>query len=89
VNDATILHLGLEAMRLALIVSAPMILASLVVGILVSLFQVATSLQDATLAFVPKILATGAALFLAGHWILGQLVDFTRRLIEGIPGYIG
>ena len=58
-------------------------------GLVVSVFQAATQINEMTLSFIPKLLAIFAALVLAGPWMLNVIVDFTRRLIEGIPGMIG
>jgi len=85
-NEAQVLEIGQQALRVALIVSAPLLLASMVVGILVSIVQVATSLQDATLTFVPKILGVGVVLLLTGNWMLRTLVDFTHDLLTRLPG---
>ncbi len=85
-NEAQVLEVGQQALRVALIVSAPLLLASMVVGILVSIVQVATSLQDATLTFVPKILGVGLMLLLTGTWMLRTLVDFTHDLLTRLPG---
>ena len=85
-NEAQVLEVGQQALRVALIVSFPLLLASMVVGILVSIVQVATSLQDATLTFVPKILGVGLRLLLTGTWMLRTLVDFTRDLLTRLPG---
>ena len=88
-TDTAVLEIGRHALQVALMVAMPMLLASLVVGIVVSLIQVATSLHDQTLTFVPKILAVAGALFLAGNWIIHMLVDFTRAVFEAVPGMLG
>ena len=69
--------------------SAPLLLTALVTGLLVSVFQAATQINEMTLSFIPKLLAIFVALVLAGPWMLNLMVDFTRRLISGIPGMIG
>jgi flagellar biosynthetic protein FliQ len=79
----------MQAMILALKVSAPFLLAGLTVGVLVSIFQAATNIQEITLTFIPKILATGAVLFIGGPWMLDQLIGYTRALFLGIPGLVG
>jgi flagellar biosynthetic protein FliQ len=89
VSDSAVVEIGRQALQVAIMVALPMLLASLVTGILVSLFQVATSLQDVTLTFVPKILAVGAALLLAGTWIIRMLVDFTHKIFSSLPGVLG
>ena len=88
-TDTAVLEIGRHALQVALMVAMPMLLASLVVGIVVSLIQVATSLHDQTLTFVPKILAVAASLFLAGNWIIHMLVDFTRAVFDAVPGMLG
>lgn len=88
-SESAVIEIGRQALQVAIMVALPMLLASLVTGILVSLFQVATSLQDVTLTFVPKILAVGAALLLAGTWIIRMLVDFTHKIFSSLPGVLG
>ena len=83
-----VIDIGRQTIQIALMVAAPMLIVSLVVGLLISLFQVATSLQDVTLTFVPKITAVGLTLLLAAHWILQLLLSFTGNLIRGIPEFI-
>lgn len=74
-----------EGLYLVLLVSAPPVLASLVVGLAVSLLQATTQLQDHTLTFVPKLVAVLATLAIAGPWIGAQLVRFTQVLLQGMP----
>jgi flagellar biosynthesis protein FliQ len=85
----TIITLGQRAMELATLLSAPLLLASLVVGVLISLFQAATQINEMTLSFVPKLLVLVLVLLLAGPWMLELLTDFTRNLIKDIPHLIG
>jgi flagellar biosynthetic protein FliQ len=87
-SEALLLELGQQGLIVALIVAAPLLLVSLVVGIAVSLVQVATSIQDATLSFVPKMVAVGVVLVLAAHWMTRTLVEFTQRLLNGLPGML-
>jgi flagellar biosynthetic protein FliQ len=82
-SDA-VLHIGREALLLTLILSALPVLAAMLVGLLVSLFQAATQIQEQTLTFVPKIIATFAVLAIGGAWMLQQLSQFSIVLIEGI-----
>jgi len=67
------------------LVALPVLLTSLVVGIIISIFQVVTQIQELTLTFVPKILAVVASLFIAGGWMLHQLISFSTNLINNIP----
>ena len=88
-SETYVLEISRQALHVALLVAAPMLAASLVVGILISLIQVATSLQDATLTFVPKILSVAAALLLAGNSIIHVLLDFTRQVFTALPAVLG
>lgn len=76
-----------EGLYLVLLVSAPVLAASLVVGLIVSLLQATTQLQDQTLTFVPKLVAVLLALVVAGPWIGDQLLRFARVLFEAIPQF--
>ena len=78
-----------DAMWLALQLAAPLLMTSLLVGVLVGLFQAATQINEMTLSFIPKLLAMAAVALLAGSWMLQLLIDFTRRLFEQIPSLIG
>ncbi len=66
--------------------AGPLLLVSVVVGLVISVLQAATSIQEQTLTFVPKIFAILGAVLLLGPWLGGSMVDFTRRLFESIPG---
>ncbi len=77
--------LAQQAMWTMFLVSAPILGVALVVGLLISLVQAATQLNEMTLSFVPKAIAIGLALVLAGPWMLHVLMDFTTRLITSIP----
>ncbi|MFW5966957.1 MAG: flagellar biosynthesis protein FliQ [Persicimonas sp.] len=81
-----ILRIAREGLMLVLVVSAPPILASLVMGLIVAVFQATTQIQEQTLTFVPKLIAVFASLLIAGPWIGAQLVQFTQTLFEGFPG---
>jgi flagellar biosynthetic protein FliQ len=70
-------------------VSAPVLLAVLVVGLLVSIFQAATQINEATLSFVPKVVAAVAVLGLAGPWMVTTLVEYIRNTLLAIPGSVG
>ena len=84
----SILRIGQEALLLVLLLSAPGAVAALLVGLLVSLFQAATQVQEQTLSVVPKIVAVYLVLIAFGVWILGQLVSFSMQLFESI-GQVG
>ena len=85
----TIMTLGQRALELAVLVSAPLLLSALVIGVLISLFQAATQINEMTLSFVPKLLVLVLVLLLAGPWMLELLVEFTRKLFQDIPNLIG
>jgi flagellar biosynthesis protein FliQ len=85
----TVISLGQQALLTMLLVAAPMLLAALAVGLLVSIFQAATQINEMTLSFIPKLIAVFAILVIAGPWMSGLLVDYIRRLFGSIPGIIG
>ena len=88
-NQDTVTQLAIHAMTVTVEVSAPFLLAGLVVGLVVSIFQAATQIQEPTLAFIPKILVVGAVLALGGPWMLDQMVGYTHALYASIPGLVG
>ena len=81
-----VLTIGREALTLLLMISMPVLGAVLAVGLLVSIFQAVTQIHEATLAFVPKLVAAMIVLSIGGPWMLSTLVDYIRRTIESIPG---
>ncbi len=85
-TETQVIEIGRQAIQVALMVALPLLAVSLVTGLTISLFQVATSLQDVTLTFVPKIVMVGLALLLSANWILRLLVEFTRSILNGVPG---
>ena len=85
----TVIALGHDALQLTIILMVLLLLRALAVGLLVSLFQAATQINEMTLSFIPKLLATVAVLVLGGSYILGALSDYTVRLFQSIPGLIG
>ena len=84
-----VMSMGYEAMKLALLLSAPMLLVALVTGLLISLFQAATQINEATLSFIPKLLAVFATAVVAGPWMLGLVLDYIRTLFSSIPQLVG
>ena len=88
-TPTTVIELGRQAVEVTLLVSAPLFLAALVTGLIISIFQAATQINEMTLSFVPKLVATFVTLVLAGPWMITLLTDFMRRLIESIPAMIG
>lgn len=88
-SDTAIIEIALHTMVVALKLSAPILVTSLVIGFAISLFQSLTQIQEATLAFVPKLIGVGVALLLCGNWMMHTLVAFTNDLFEGIPALLG
>ncbi|MFD0959494.1 flagellar biosynthesis protein FliQ [Paenibacillus chungangensis] len=84
-----IIGLAGEAVYTVLKASAPMLVLALVVGLLVSVFQATTQIQEQTLAFVPKIVAVFISIIIFGPWILNTVVDFTYQLLNNLHNYIG
>ena len=80
---------GQQGLYLLLLVAAPVLLTVLVVGLVVSIFQAATQIHEATLSFVPKIIAAVAVMALMGPWMMGTLVDYLRSTLLSIPGAVG
>ncbi len=88
-NTQAVLTIAQQALFVTVLVSAPLLLTALVVGLAVSIFQAATQINEMTLSFIPKLLAIFAALLFAGPWMLAQLVDYVQRLFTSIPSVIG
>jgi flagellar biosynthetic protein FliQ len=85
----TVVSLAVQAMTVALKVSMPFLVAGLTVGLLVSIFQAVTSIQEQTLTFIPKLIVTGAVILLAGPWMISQMVSYTQGLYTSIPSMVG
>jgi flagellar biosynthetic protein FliQ len=85
----TVMALGQNALELTLMISAPLLISALVVGLIVSVFQAATQINEMTLSFIPKLVAIFAALLVSGPWILTMMTDYMRRLITSIPTLVG
>jgi len=84
-DTAMVIDLGRHALWTAILVCAPLLAIALVVGVLIGVIQAATSVNEATLSFIPKLLALAMALLLFGSWQLVTLVDFTRAIFQRIP----
>jgi flagellar biosynthesis protein FliQ len=84
-----VIKLAEQSIYMIIIISAPMLLIALAVGLIVSIFQAMTQIQEQTLAFIPKILAVFLSLVLFGPWMLTLLLDFTRDLFQQLPQLIG
>jgi flagellar biosynthetic protein FliQ len=85
----SVMTLGQKAMEVTLMVSAPMLLVALATGLVVSIFQAATQINEMTLSFIPKLVALFATMVLAGPWMLSIMVDYMRQVLEGIPAMVG
>jgi len=88
-TPTAIIALGREALYIALLVAAPMFLAALATGLIVSILQAATQINEATLSFVPKLVIMFGTLIMVGPWMITLLTDYIRRLFESIPSIIG
>ena len=80
--------IGQQAMWVTMLIAAPLLLSALLVGLLIGMFQAATQINEMTLSFIPKLLVMVGALVVAGPWMLGVIVNYTRTLIEQIPSLI-
>ncbi len=78
-----------QSLTLTFMVSAPLLMMALAVGLLIGLFQAATQVNEMTLSFIPKLIAIGVVLVLTGNWMLNQMVEFTRDLIISFPSMVG
>jgi flagellar biosynthetic protein FliQ len=85
----TVISLATQAMTLAVKIAGPILLAGLVIGLLVSIFQAVTSIQEQSLSFIPKIVGVAALIVLLGPWMLDQLVSYTQNLFLSIPSMLG
>jgi flagellar biosynthetic protein FliQ len=85
----SVMTLGRTAMEVCLMVAAPMLLVALIIGLIVSIFQAATQINEATLSFIPKLVGIFVALVIAGPWMLTVMLDYMRQVFTGIPGLIG
>lgn len=88
-TPGVVMEIGRQALEVTLVMAAPMLLTALIVGLIVSIFQAATQLNEATLQFVPKLVAMFLVLMLAGPWMLQYMMDYIQRLFESIPQLIG
>jgi flagellar biosynthetic protein FliQ len=85
----TVVTIGRQALEMTLMLSAPLLITALAVGLIVGIFQAATQINEMTLSFIPKLLAMAAVLALTGPWMIRHLIEYSRNLIESIPGMIG
>lgn len=85
----SVMTLGRQALELTVIISAPVLLTALIIGLLVSIFQAATQINEQTLSFIPKLVGMFGVLVIAGPWMIGMMVDFMQRLFANIPWMVG
>ncbi|MGO4392538.1 flagellar biosynthesis protein FliQ [Variovorax sp. M-6] len=85
----TIMSMGNQAIQVSLVLAAPLLLVALVVGLIISIFQAATQINEATLSFIPKLVAVFATVVVAGPWMLNQMLDYIRTLFMSIPQLVG
>lgn len=88
-SPESVMNFGRHAMEIMLLVSAPLLLVALVVGLVVGIFQAATQINDMTISFIPKLVGFFLTLLLAGPWILTVMLDYMRQVFGNIPGLIG
>ncbi len=88
-TPATIAEIGQQAMIVTAQLCGPFLLAILLAGLVIAIFQAATQINEMTLSFVPKLIVVGVLLLVAGHWMLGALIRYTEDLIRSIPELIG
>jgi flagellar biosynthetic protein FliQ len=85
----SVMTIGRHAMEVTLMVAAPLLLVALGVGLIVSIFQAATQINETTLSFIPKLIAIFVTLVVAGPWMLTIMLDYMRQMFSNIPGMVG
>jgi flagellar biosynthetic protein FliQ len=88
-NQDVVVNLAMSAMELAMKIGMPLLLVGLAIGLLVSVFQAVTQIQEQTLSFIPKIVATAIVMVVGGPWMLDQLIGYTAELYSSIPRLVG
>lgn len=84
-NAQAVMSMSYQAMKMALMLSAPLLLVVLAVGLVISIFQAATQINEMTLSFIPKLLALCGVLVLLGPWLANAMIDYIRSMLESIP----
>jgi flagellar biosynthetic protein FliQ len=87
-SDATVIAIAQDALMTTLMVAAPILVVSLVIGMVISIFQAMTQINEVTLTFVPKIFGVFAVAALLGPWMIGTMVNYTSRLFATLPGLV-
>ncbi|RUM46251.1 MAG: flagellar biosynthetic protein FliQ [Hydrogenimonas sp.] len=85
--EAQLIALGVETLKTALILSLPMLLAGLIAGLAISIFQATTQINEMTLSFIPKILVVALVMIITMPWMMNTMIDFTTRLFNMIKGF--
>lgn len=85
----SVMAMGRHAMEITLMVAAPMLLAALIIGLIVSIFQAATQINEQTLSFIPKLVGVFVVIVIAGPWILAVMMDYMRQTFQSIPSLVG
>ncbi|GAB2182530.1 flagellar biosynthesis protein FliQ [Denitratisoma sp. agr-D3] len=88
-TPTTVIEIGRHAVEITLLISAPLFIAALATGLIISIFQAATQINESTLSFVPKLIVVFVTLLIAGPWMITVMTDYIRRLYEAIPTLIG
>jgi flagellar biosynthesis protein FliQ len=88
-NQDTVINLATQAMVLGLKIAGPILLLGLIIGLLVSIFQAVTSIQEQSLSFIPKVIGVAVLMVVLGPWMLGQLVSYAQNLYLSIPSMLG
>lgn len=88
-SDSQVLDIMSDAMLMASKLAGPLLLTALAIGVIVSLLQTVTQIQEMTLSFVPKVVGLGVVLVVAGHWMLRELVTYNTHLWNAIPTFVG
>lgn len=87
-NSEAVMSMTYAAMKLALFMAGPILLVTLLVGLIISIFQAATQVNEMTLSFIPKLLAVGITVVLLGPWLINTMVDYIQNLFSQIPGLV-
>ncbi len=85
----TVMHIGRQTLEITVMLAGPLLISSLIVGLVIAMFQAATQINEMTLTFIPKLITIVVVLMVAGPWMLSNLLTFTTRLIQSIPSLIG
>lgn len=85
----SVMSIGRHAIEITLMIAAPMLLTALVIGLIVSIFQAATQINEATLSFIPKLVGIFVALIIAGPWMLSVMLDYMRGVFTSLPSLTG